>query len=1057
MQSLFEYSTGLPIMASIATKMTLVLAVGWLLHFALTSRNPRWRVLLWRGVMLALIAVLPAELLLPRILVAVPGLETWRSLGIAGSGDPAIAERSGDPATTITPENPAATESAISESTDGSWNQGTKDLTSLWTETHSTHIVFIAWFAVTSILLLRSTYAAVALRRLLAETESAPAPLRRLLDDVAHSLGAPRNVQLRITPRHVSPFLTGILFPAIMIPSRMVSGKHDDLRAVFAHELAHVCTRDPLWMTVAKLLSSLLWFHPFAWRLRAAHESACESVSDGVAADFVGGAPVYTQFLARTALDMVDAERLVSAVPVLRTAEITHRLNRLQRGIRCAALSRQWALAIVSLSVVMFMGLGMLRFAAAERRDGTSHARDFTRQTTDYLFPDAAPESELSLGVKQFSSARNAMDDIAAKLRHGETFPDDEYNNIKAMLTQTADASVGDPLQPYCERRLLILDWTTGKSSAEETVDRLLRLADAAQSPSAANYAREFAGAVALREKDIDTAVSIFSQLSSPDAPQFGWFAFEYSRRYAEYIDELTQKSDDGQSHTEDYAPSKAFADFIAEVMLPKLEAYVVAGSTRDYDGIELDQIAQLWRRLLDDIHHVLGSRTYHLSKRATDELMPRVLEAWSEGLTLLSAEKGCRYTPEKEAKEIARYAEVVIPRIKARQSKYEKSVQNESGVTTLAAVEPDVHAASDTAEGATEPVLAEKKFWQAKDVPKTWADDLQVGSMQRVAVRDLPDAEDNNDVDTGVMSLAAVLTHAGTKADYDTLMGDSGMAFAFPIEVRDSGKVRLSVACGKPWALVPRLEFVSRVVGREFITRYASENESRNGKSLMQYFETQLLPIVDDSIQQNLPMVALDYPCFILLGYLLNFENGKCSGYIALSPAANPSRPYPFYENILGVVAVGARRDPMNRMAADRDALKYAVALFDETAIPASGAMTYLTGRSAYERWKKHPLGPDQDFGPVLHGICRRRESAIAYLTAMASRHDGATRRNLMTAVDSYRELCDFATTVSSNAPSAADIERVAKLDEKSVNSLRLASGIIATAEEDRPSSPTD
>lgn len=382
MQSLIEYSTGLPLLASAAVKITLILIAGWFLHFAIANRNARWRVLLWRGVMLGLIAVLPAELLLPRVLVAVPGLETWRSLGMAGSGDTAMADRSGDPATTITSEDPAATENAISESTDGSWNQGTRDSTSLRTETHSTHIVFIAWFAVTSILLLRSTYAAVALRRLLAETESAPAPLRRLLDDVAHVLGATRNAQLRVTPRHTSPFLTGYLLPVVVIPSRMISSPHEDLRAVFAHELAHVSTRDPLWMALAKLLSSLLWFHPLAWRMRAAHEAACESVSDGIAAEFVGSAPKYSQFLARTALDMVDAERLVSAVPVLRTSEITYRLNRLQRGIRCAALSRPLALTAVAIGIAVFTGLGTLKLVAAEP-DAQAQAGTFSGVVTD--------------------------------------------------------------------------------------------------------------------------------------------------------------------------------------------------------------------------------------------------------------------------------------------------------------------------------------------------------------------------------------------------------------------------------------------------------------------------------------------------------------------------------------------------------------------------------------------------------------------------------------------------------------------------------------------------
>jgi len=38
-------------------KLTVLLATAWLLHFLLTKANPRWRVLLWRSLAVAMLIV----------------------------------------------------------------------------------------------------------------------------------------------------------------------------------------------------------------------------------------------------------------------------------------------------------------------------------------------------------------------------------------------------------------------------------------------------------------------------------------------------------------------------------------------------------------------------------------------------------------------------------------------------------------------------------------------------------------------------------------------------------------------------------------------------------------------------------------------------------------------------------------------------------------------------------------------------------------------------------------------------------------------------------------
>ena len=47
----------LPFLASVFLKMTVFLLLAWVLHLVLGRANPRWRVLLWRGVAVGLIAI----------------------------------------------------------------------------------------------------------------------------------------------------------------------------------------------------------------------------------------------------------------------------------------------------------------------------------------------------------------------------------------------------------------------------------------------------------------------------------------------------------------------------------------------------------------------------------------------------------------------------------------------------------------------------------------------------------------------------------------------------------------------------------------------------------------------------------------------------------------------------------------------------------------------------------------------------------------------------------------------------------------------------------------
>ncbi|MXX36231.1 MAG: M48 family metalloprotease [Gemmatimonadetes bacterium] len=110
-----------------------------------------------------------------------------------------------------------------------------------------------------------------------------PAPrLQRLANEIGDTLGLPRVPRVYTTDARVRPLVWWAGGRVrVLIPSMFVAELDEtEIRAVLAHELAHVRRRDYLVRVVELLACSAYWWNPVVWwakrRMRSAEESSCD-------------------------------------------------------------------------------------------------------------------------------------------------------------------------------------------------------------------------------------------------------------------------------------------------------------------------------------------------------------------------------------------------------------------------------------------------------------------------------------------------------------------------------------------------------------------------------------------------------------------------------------------------------------------------------------------------------------------------------------------------------------------------------------------------------------
>ena len=418
----------LPLIVLVLLKITMVLGLGWIVHFFLIHRNPHWRVLLWRCVIVGLFlvpALLPLKYMQIRVASSRPLPTVSRPDSISGDSIEYGVTPVSNP---LFAEPVPMQESAVR---DESHYAPPSFSFSTWFRAHIGMIVFVVWAVVAAVLTSRLLIGFIRIRHYIDRSSPAPERFQRLLDRVAGDLHYPRKARLFFSPDFPTPFVTGFRKPVVIFPERMMSDKHThESPAIMAHEVAHLCSGDLFWMLMTKWIGALLWFHPLVWKLQDAHHGACEEVCDAVAADYVGNAERYSSVLARIALEIQSTIPTVGVIPLVRSSDILTRLKILKRKVGSRPLAGRWVALSVLMGMAVFVCLGSVRLVGAEEKQSS-----FTAEKT--------------LSVATQEEARQILKELQHRFQHRPPYQFSFLTEFELLRGARAGKSIHQGDKPF--------------------------------------------------------------------------------------------------------------------------------------------------------------------------------------------------------------------------------------------------------------------------------------------------------------------------------------------------------------------------------------------------------------------------------------------------------------------------------------------------------------------------------------------------------------------------------------------------------------------------------
>ena len=307
-----------------------------------------------------------------------------------------------------------------------------------------------------------------------------------------------------------------------------------------------------------------------------------------------------------------------------------------------------------------------------------------------------------------------------------------------------------------------------------------------------------------------------------------------------------------------------------------------------------------------------------------------------------------------------------------------------------------------------------------------------------------------------GIQLIAGYLDHQ--QEDYDTILGDLGVSFMMPADLNGTPEHN-DVGWWPLEALgSQRLDFLSSTIGYKLTWHFLqSENES-----YIAQFKADFEPLVVQSLDQGKP--CLQYFCGSESGgpwwcIVTDYDQAKTQFTGACSN--NTGKPKLSSNGVDGLpswlVTFGEPMEKLSRVEADKEALRYAIALHQDRALQTAGPeplswRTGVEGWACWASWLRHLEWQKTEFQYANHNtrnhLVTNRSSAIRFLKKMRTRHSDQAASELTLAAETYERVVDAVESLDlhliknseGRMELATQIEEIIPLEAEAISHLQNA-----------------
>ena len=297
---------------------------------------------------------------------------------------------------------------------------------------------------------------------------------------------------------------------------------------------------------------------------------------------------------------------------------------------------------------------------------------------------------------------------------------------------------------------------------------------------------------------------------------------------------------------------------------------------------------------------------------------------------------------------------------------------------------------------------------------------------------------------------LSILQKSAGISSDYDTIMGDLGLAFI--MQASDEVPVidgALDVGWWPlAWDCLPELlKSYSQSAGIKI--NWLGDSYEKYKANPKKYYQKKLQNGVQQSIASGQP-VLINHAFWKVVTAYDNKNEPPLSGFC---PGGEDTKAVKFSKYPIFAVTLSDKISPISREKADIEALKRAIALGRDL-IPMP--YNYLTGQKAFALWIKtlrdtKNLGQARYHANVVYNLKINRRSAIIFLKNMVKRSLKETAAHLNEAIDIYKKVLAKLKTANTSKEALIDskagraklaklAEQIARLEKQAVNELEKA-----------------